>query len=231
MLKKAIVLLSGGLDSSTVLALARSKGYECYCLSFVYGQKNSFEIEAAKKLAKIYQAKEHIIIDIDLTVFTSSSLTSALKVPEYQDLGHLKNGEVPNTYVPGRNTILLAYAFAYAESLGIADIFIGCNSVDYSNYPDCRPEYIEKYEQTINLAKARVDGNIKIHAPLLHLSKSEIIILGRSLGVDYSLTTSCYNPDEDGHPCAGCDACLLRLGGFAKAGFVDPLSYIQRTTS
>ena len=226
MSKKAIVLLSGGLDSSTVLALAHSNEYECYCLSFVYGQKHLFEIESAKRLARIYEAKDHQIINIDLTVFFGSSLTSELAVPKHQNLEHLASGEIPTTYVPGRNTIFLAYAFAYAESLGIADIFIGCNAIDYSNYPDCRSEYIEKYEEMLNLAKARVGGNIKIHAPLLHLSKSEIILLGRSLSVDYALTTSCYNPDENGYPCSGCDACLLRLEGFAKAASTDPLDYI-----
>ncbi|MDJ1257492.1 MAG: 7-cyano-7-deazaguanine synthase QueC [Candidatus Midichloria sp.] len=224
--KKAIILLSGGLDSSTVLAVAKSEGYECYCLSFRYGQKHLFEIESAKNLAKIYDAVVHKIIDIDLTVFDGSSLTSALEVPKHTDLNHLKSGQIPSTYVHGRNTIFLSYAFAYAEALNISNLFIGCNAIDYGNYPDCRPEYISTYEKMINLAKARIQREIKIYAPLLHLSKSEIIILGKSLGVDYSLTTSCYNPYESGQPCSQCDACLLRVEGFTKAGLSDPLHYI-----
>jgi len=222
----AIVLLSGGLDSSTILATATADGYDCYCLSFRYGQKHLFEINSAIEIAKIYKAKEHKIVDIDLTIFKGSSLTSEMEIPKHSNLDHLKNKEIPSTYVHGRNTIFLSYAFAYAESLGASNIFIGCNAIDYSNYPDCRPEYIDSYEKMINIAKAKISNDIKIHAPLLHLSKSDIIILGNSLGVDYSLTTSCYEPDKNGYACGKCDACFLRRNGFNNAGLSDPINYV-----
>jgi 7-cyano-7-deazaguanine synthase len=223
---KAIILLSGGLDSTTILALAKSKGYECYCISFIYGQKHLVEIEAASKIAKLYNVVEHKIINIDLSIFQGSSLTSDVEVPKHKDLEHLKSKKIPSTYVHGRNTIFLAYAFGYAESININNIFIGCNSIDYSNYPDCRPEYLSIYERLLNIAKARVVKDIKIHAPLLHLTKTEIIMLGKSLGIDYSLTNSCYDPDMDSKACGRCDACLLRLKGFNDAGLSDPVSYI-----
>ena len=227
MQKKALILLSGGLDSTTVLAVACSEGYECHCISFVYGQRHALEIDFARKIAKLYDVKSHVVANADLSIFSGSSLTSDMQVPKHDDLSHLHDGVVPSTYVPGRNTIFLSYAFAYAESMDINNIFIGCNAIDYSNYPDCRPEYIEAFELLMNRARARVSDDIKIHAPLLHLAKSEIIILGNRLGVDYSLTSSCYSPNAEGVPCGCCDACLLRKGGFADAGMSDPLEYMK----
>lgn len=223
---KAVVLLSGGLDSSTVLAIAKSKGYDLYAMSFNYGQRNKFELESAKKVACSVGVVEHRIVDIDLRAFGGSSLTSEMRVEKdrtFEEIGH----GIPSTYVPVRNTIFLTYALAWAEVLGVLNIFIGVNALDSSGYPDCRPEYIEAYERMANLAtKIGVEkGGIKIHTPLLHLSKNEIIKEGLSLGVDYSLTNTCYDPSSEGLACGACDSCKLRKRGFEQLGLVDPVAY------
>lgn len=226
--KKAIVLLSGGLDSATTLAIARSEGFRCYALSFRYGQRHRLEIEAAKRIADSLGAVEHRCIDIDLAQFGGSALTdSAIEVPKDRaDLGD--PGRIPSTYVPARNTIFLSYALAWAEVLGAFDIFIGVNTTDYSGYPDCRAEFIRAFEKTANLATAAAvqgKGEYKIHTPIINMTKSEIILKGTKLGVDYSLTHSCYDPDEAGRSCGRCDSCRLRLKGFAEAGLRDPIEY------
>lgn len=225
--KKAVVLLSGGLDSATVLAIARSRGYEVYALSFRYGQRHSFELEAAKRVAEAGGATEHRIAQIDLRVFGGSALTDEIAVPKGRDVEEMGNG-IPVTYVPARNTIFLSFALAWAEVLGSSDVFIGVNALDYSGYPDCRPEFIEAYETMANLAtKAGVEGRqrLKIHTPLLSLTKAQIIAEGLRLGVDYGLTSSCYDPSSEGHPCGQCDSCLLRQKGFRENGMSDPLQY------
>lgn len=227
-MKKAVVLFSGGLDSTTSLAIARSSGYQCYCLSFYYGQKHKIEIEAAKKIISYFgDIKEHKIITIDLSSITFSALTSDIDVPKHNDLEHLQDNNIPLTYVPARNTIFLAYALAYAEVIGSVDIFIGANAIDYSNYPDCRPEYIDAFEKMANLGTVIgiKNGKIKIRAPLLYLSKSEIISEGIKLGIDYSLTMSCYDPGEQSSACGMCDSCLLRKQAFKKLGMNDPVQY------
>jgi 7-cyano-7-deazaguanine synthase len=226
----AVILLSGGLDSTTVLAVAQHEGFAVHALSFRYGQRHASEIEAAKEIARKAGVVEHRVIDIDLAVFGGSALTAPTPVPKDRDLTALstQGGEIPITYVPARNTIFLSYALALAEVVGAADIFIGVNALDYSGYPDCRPEYIRAFEAMANLAtRAGVDGSarLKIRAPLISLTKAEIIELGTSLGVDYSATTSCYDPGENGSACGRCDACQLRLNGFAKAGVSDPIEY------
>jgi 7-cyano-7-deazaguanine synthase len=216
--KKAIILLSGGLDSATCLAYAKAKGFECYCLSFDYGQRHKFELKFANIQAKIQKAKEHKIAKIDLSTFGTSALTdSKIKVPKNRTHKQISK-EIPITYVPARNTIFLSYALAYAEVIKAHDIFIGVNSIDYSGYPDCRPKFIKSFEKTANLATAEaIKGNkIKIQTPLLKLSKAEIIKLGLQLGVDYSKTISCYDPDKNGIPCGKCDACQLRDKGFKE---------------
>lgn len=222
--RKAVVLLSGGLDSSTVLAIAREEGYETYALSFRYGQRHTEELDAAKKIAIDLGATQHVIADINLAVFGGSALTDpALDVPHRTSVNDLDTG-IPITYVPARNTVFLSFALAWAETLGSSDIFIGVSAVDYSGYPDCRPEYIEAYERMANLAtKAGVEGTqkLKIHTPLIDLTKAETIRRGLDLGVDYSLTHSCYDP-VDGRACETCDSCLLRGRGFAALGLVDP---------
>ena len=225
MSKKAVILLSGGLDSSTCLAIARDKRFELYALTVNYGQRHLFELESAKKVAQNFCVKKHSIIDINLSQFGGSALTDQIDVPKYQDESSME--EIPVTYVPARNTILLSIALARAETLNAFDIFIGVNAVDYSGYPDCRPEFIEKFEQTAKLAtKASVDGNnFKIHTPLIHMTKAEIIQLGIKFGIDYGLTSTCYDPKENGDPCGHCDACVLRLKGFDEAGIKDPLNY------
>jgi len=218
-------LLSGGLDSATSLAYARREGFECFALSFDYQQRHRVELEAAGKVAASLGAKQHLTLPIDLRLFGGSALTSEIEVPKTG----VSDG-IPVTYVPARNTIFLALALAWAEVLGAADIFIGVNAIDYSGYPDCRPEFIAAFEHMANLAtKAGVEGRtrMQIHTPLIKLSKSEIIKLGRELGVDFGLTHSCYDPDGRGRPCGLCDSCRLRLKGFADAGLHDPLQYPQ----
>lgn len=225
--KKAVVLLSGGLDSATILAIARAAGYEPYALSFSYGQRHSFELEAAKRVAASLGATQHRIATIDLRIFGGSALTDDIAVPKGRDEAEMGQG-IPITYVPARNTIFLSFALAWAEVLESSDIFIGVNALDYSGYPDCRPEYIEAYEKMANLAtKAGVEGrqHLKIHTPLIALTKAQIIHKGIELGVDYSLTSSCYDPFPDGQPCGECDSCLLRQKGFRENGTEDPLVY------
>jgi 7-cyano-7-deazaguanine synthase len=224
-MKKAIILLSGGIDSATCAAIARSKGYRLYALSFSYGQRHRVELRAAKKIAGVFRVAEHKIITIDLRTFGKSSLTAPLPVPKNRSMKHLKN--IPSTYVPARNTIFLSYALAWAEALGITDIFIGVNAVDYSGYPDCRPEYIKAFQTMTGLAtKAGVQGRkIRIHAPLIKLTKAEIIKKGHALGLDYRLTHSCYDPSPAGEACGECDSCLIRKNGFKEAGVKDPTRY------
>ena len=221
-MKRAVVLLSGGLDSATVLAMARAQGFECYALSVDYGQRHHAELAAAQRVAREFGAREHRVINIDLTAFGGSALTDAnIAVPEHASSG------IPLTYVPARNTIMLSLALAWAEVLQAQDIFIGVNAVDYSGYPDCRPEFVAAFERMANLAtKAAVEGNpLTLHAPLLHLSKAEIIRAGVRLGVDYALTVSCYQADEQGRACGRCDSCRLRREGFAAAGVPDSTRY------
>ncbi len=226
---KAVVLLSGGLDSTTVLAKAVRDGFAIHALTFRYGQRHSAEIEAAKGLGRFYKVARHQVVDIDLTIFGGSALTADIAVPKDRDLDAGRgDGEIPITYVPARNTIFLSYALAFAEVIGSTDIFLGVNALDYSGYPDCRPEYIAAFERMANLAtRAGVEGAhpLRINTPLISLTKAEIIRLGTSLGVDYSLTTSCYDPSEGGAACGHCDACQLRLRGFAEAGIEDPIAY------
>ncbi|GAA4243206.1 7-cyano-7-deazaguanine synthase QueC [Dactylosporangium darangshiense] len=222
--RKAVVLLSGGLDSATVLAIAVHEGYETYALSFRYGQRHTVELDAADRVAKAIGAARHVVADIDLRVFGGSALTDdALAVPHHASADEL-GADIPITYVPARNTIFLSFALAWAETLDASDVFIGVNALDYSGYPDCRPEYIAAYEQMANLAtKAGVEGRqrLKIHTPLIELTKAETIRRGLALGVDYALTHSCYDP-VDGRACGTCDSCLLRGRGFAELGLTDP---------
>jgi 7-cyano-7-deazaguanine synthase len=226
-MKRAVVLLSGGLDSATVLAIVRSEGYVAYALSFSYGQRHEREMAAAEKVAQSLGAVEHRIARIDLRVFGGSALTGDLPIPQARSSEEMAR-EIPTTYVPARNTIFLSYALAWAEVLGATDIYLGVNAVDYSGYPDCRPEFIRAFEQLANLAtRAGIEGScFRIHAPLLSLSKAEIIARGVSLGVDYLLTHSCYDPAGDGRACGVCDSCQLRLKGFQEAGLSDPISYV-----
>lgn len=219
-----MVLLSGGLDSTTVLAIARAEGWRPYALSFSYGQRHQVELDAARRVAQVLGVEAHVVARIDLRAFGGSALTSELAVPHHDRVEQL-GADIPVTYVPARNTIFLSFALAYAETLDAADIFIGVNALDYSGYPDCRPEYLAAYEAMANLAtKAGVEGHrpLRIHAPLIDLSKAEIIRRGLALGVDYGLTHSCYDPDGSGRPCGTCDSCLLRAKGFAEAGISDP---------
>jgi 7-cyano-7-deazaguanine synthase len=226
--KKAVVLLSGGLDSATTLAVAGSERFQCYALTFAYGQRHKQEIEAAKKVAVSLGAPVHRIIEIDLAVFGGSALTdSAIDVP--RDGADMDSStQIPVTYVPARNTIFLSYALAWAEVLGAFDIFIGVNSTDYSGYPDCRAEFITAFERIANLATAAAvedKGRYRIRTPIIEMTKAQIIQTGTKLGVDYSLTHSCYDPDEQGRSCGRCDSCRLRLKGFAEAGLKDPIEY------
>ncbi|WP_419228908.1 7-cyano-7-deazaguanine synthase QueC [Gordonia sp. CPCC 205515] len=222
----AVVLLSGGLDSTTVLAIANDLGYMSYALSFRYGQRHHVELDAARRVAGSIGVERHEIVDIDLRTFGGSSLTSDVAVPKHDSADALAQ-DIPNTYVPARNTIFLSFALAYAEVVGARDIFLGVNALDYSGYPDCRPEYIAAYETMANLAtRAGVDGQrLSIHTPLISMTKAEIVRRGTELGVDYSVTSSCYDPDASGSPCGHCDSCLLRLRGFEEAGMNDPLKY------
>ena len=223
----AVVLLSGGLDSTTVLAVARREGFTPYAMTFRYGQRHAVEIEAARRVASAHGVANHVVVDIDLRLWGGSALTGDVAVPKDRDVAH-PTDEIPVTYVPARNTIFLSFALAWAETLNAQAIFIGVNALDYSGYPDCRPEYVAAFEQMANLAtRAGVEGTqrLTIHAPLQHLSKAEIIRLGHELGVDYAITTSCYDPAPDGTACGRCDACQLRRRGFADAGVADPIAY------
>jgi 7-cyano-7-deazaguanine synthase len=228
-LPPAIVLLSGGLDSATCLAIARRDGFEPVALSFRYGQRHDVEVEASRRLAE-RDGVEHVVCEIDLRTFGGSALTADIAVPKHDRVDELDEGSIPVTYVPARNTIFLSYALALAEVRGAADIYIGVNALDYSGYPDCRPEFIAAFQAMADLAtRAGVEGErpLTIHTPLIDLTKAAIIALGRSLGVDYGLTTSCYDPSPEGLACGRCDSCLLRAKGFREAGGIDPTRYEQ----
>jgi 7-cyano-7-deazaguanine synthase len=229
MKKKAVILLSGGIDSTTVMAIAIAEGYEIFSLSFCYGQRHAVEIEAARRVATAFRAKKHLVMDINLSKIGGSALTDDIPVPKLRSEEELLSG-IPTTYVPARNTIFLSYGLAWAEVLEVSDIFIGVNAVDYSGYPDCRPEYIEAFEIMSNLAvRTTVEGGsrIIIHAPLIRMTKADIIRKGVALGVDYRLTHSCYDPRSDGKACGQCDSCILRKKGFREAGVTDPATYIE----
>ncbi len=224
---KAVVLLSGGIDSATTLAIAGNEGFNVYALSFRYGQRHALELEAARRIAERFKVNQHLIVDIDLRKIGGSALTADINVPKNRGVEEMKK-DIPVTYVPARNTIFLSYALAWAEVIGAGDIFIGVNVLDYSGYPDCRPEYIAAYEKMANLAtRAGVEGKqqLKIHTPLIRMSKSEIIRKGIELSVDYSLTHSCYDPSSSGEACGECDSCILRLKGFLEAGLKDTVRY------
>ncbi len=226
-MKKAVVLMSGGLDSTTTAAIARSEGFELFGLTVNYGQRHEFELTAARRVGQFFHLSDHKFINIDLSSFGGSALTADIPVPKDRSDEQIGTG-VPITYVPARNTVLLSLALAYAETSGAFDIFLGVNSVDYSGYPDCREAFIESFQQTANLATAAAvegKGRFRVHAPLMKLDKGQIIARGLSLGVDYSLTHSCYDPDSQGRSCGHCDACLLRLHGFQAAGIADPIRY------
>ncbi len=230
--KKAVVLTSGGLDSTTVLAMARDQGYAIHCLSFDYGQRHRFEIGAARNVARFFDAEQHLIIPIDLKAIGGSALTADIAVPKHRNDAQMA-ASIPVTYVPARNTIFLSFALAWAETLSAGDIFIGVNALDYSGYPDCRPEYIDAFQAMANLAtKATVEHklNIRIHAPLIQMTKAQIIQTGDALGVDYSLTHSCYDPSPAGEACGHCDSCVLRRKGFQAAGIADPTRYCSGST-
>lgn len=235
MSKPAVVLVSGGLDSATVLAIAQSRGFECHALTFAYGQRHAVEIEASRKVAAAAKVKRHIVLPIDLRVFGGSALTADIAVPKGRDEAQMASA-IPVTYVPARNTIFLSFALAWAEVLGARDIFIGVNALDYSGYPDCRPEFVAAFQHMANLAtKAAVEDSaagvgaphLTIHAPLIDFTKADIVAKGIALGVDFSLTRSCYDPSPDGLACGECDSCRLRLKGFAAAGAVDPAPYLH----
>lgn len=225
-MNKAVCLLSGGLDSATCLAVARRDGFECYALSFDYGQRHRVELRAASRMAQTLGAARHAVLTIDMRLFGRSALTDNIAVPKGRSVREMESS-IPSTYVPARNTVFLSFALAWAEVLETSDIFIGVNALDYSGYPDCRPEYIEAFERMANLAtKAGVEGRIRvrIHTPLIHLSKAEIVRLGHEAGVDFGLTHSCYDPDPSGRSCGQCDSCILRRKGFQEAGLSDPLA-------
>ncbi len=233
MRKNAVVLSSGGLDSTTVMAIAKTEGYEVYSLSFNYGQRHALELKAAKAVAEALAAKKHLMIDLDLGKIGGSALTEGIGVPKARNVDEMRE-EIPVTYVPARNTIFLSYALAWAEVVGASDIFIGVNAIDYSGYPDCRPEYIRAFENMANLAlKAAVEGRmrIRIQAPLIRMTKAEIIRKGVELGIDYRLTHSCYDPSLEGKACGQCDSCLLRKKGFREAGIPDPTVYLDLSSS
>ncbi len=230
---RAVLLLSGGLDSSTTLAIARAQGFDVYALSFRYGQRHSSELEAAKRVARQCGVSKHVTVEIDLRLFGGSALTSDIEVPKGRGLEEME-ASIPVTYVPARNTIFLSYSLAWAEVLGAGDIFIGVNAVDYSGYPDCRQEYIKAFESMANLAtKAGVEGTqqVRIHTPLIELTKAQIIQKGLELGVDYSITLTCYDPSPRGEGCGECDACRLRLRGFAENGVADPAPYLHEAVA
>jgi 7-cyano-7-deazaguanine synthase len=225
--KSAVVLLSGGLDSTTTLAIAKHEGFRLHALTFQYGQRHAIEIAAARRVAQAIGVERHVIVDIDLRLFGGSALTEDLAVPKNRTQDEISEG-IPITYVPARNTVFLAYALAFAEVTGSEDIFIGVNALDYSGYPDCRPEFIQAFEAMANLAtKAAIEGHqrLQIHTPLMQFSKAQIVQRGRELGVDFGLTHSCYDPSPDGSSCGQCDSCLMRLKGFAEAGLADPIAY------
>ncbi len=227
--RAAVVLLSGGLDSATCAVIAKSEGFEVYAISFRYGQRHDCELTAAERVALAAAARKHIVVDIDLKQFGGSALTGDMAVPKKRSVEEMGD-DIPATYVPARNTVFLSLALAWSETLGAGDIFIGVNALDYSGYPDCRPEYIEAFERMANLAtKAAVQGKrpVRIHTPLISLTKAEIIRRGLDLGVDYGMTSSCYDPSPDGAACGQCDACLLRLRGFAENGIEDPARYVD----
>ena len=224
---KAVVLLSGGLDSSTTLAIALKQGFECHALTFRYGQRHAAELDAARRVASHMDVDEHVMVDLPQAVFAASALTAGPAVPKGRSTEELTAG-IPVTYVPARNTVFLSIALAWAETLGARDLFIGINAVDYSGYPDCRPEFLEAFQRMATLAtKAGVEGDqeFRVHAPLIRMSKAEIVRTGLELGVDYSLTSTCYSPSADGRACGQCDACQLRLKGFAEIGAADPARY------
>jgi len=225
MSNKAVILLSGGLDSTTCLAIAKNQGFDLNALTLNYGQRHDFELKSAQKIVDHFKIKNHSVVNINLAQFGGSALTDEIDVPK--DRSESEMTDIPLTYVPARNTVFLSLALAWAETLNAFNIFIGVNVLDYSGYPDCRPEYIAAFEKTANLAtKAGVSGErFKIHTPLINMKKSEIILNGLKLGVDYSLTSSCYDPLKNGTPCGHCDACILRLKGFQEADAIDPLSY------
>lgn len=229
-MQPAVVLLSGGLDSTTTLAIAKSQGFDVYALSFRYGQRHAVELDAAQRIANSSAVAQHVVIDIDLRVFGGSALTADIAVPKGRDVSEM-GAEIPVTYVPARNTVFLSFALAWAEVLRASDIFIGVNALDYSGYPDCRPEYVSAFEHLASLAtRAGTAENrrLSIHAPLIELSKAEIIRLGMTLGVDYGMTRSCYDPTDAGVACGLCDSCQLRLKGFAENGLADPAPYSVR---
>lgn len=227
--KPAVILSSGGLDSTTVMAIAREQGFDLYSLSFNYGQRHAFELAAAESVARELGVKQHLVIRTDLTGIGGSALTADIDVPKNRITDNEESQDIPITYVPARNTIFLSYALAWAEVLGAADIFLGVNAVDYSGYPDCRPAYLQAFAKMANLAtRAGVEGTtrVEIHAPLIHMTKAEIIQKGNQLGIDYALTHSCYDPDPSGLACGACDSCILRTKGFKEAGIDDPTRYI-----
>jgi len=225
MKKKAVVLASGGLDSTTIMAMAQHEGYDIYALTFDYGQRHKIELKAAQKVAKFFGAKKHLILHIELNTIGGSALTENIPMPQGRKTKEIRSSGIPITYVPARNTIFLSYALAWTEVLEATDIFIGVNAIDFSNYPDCRPEFVKSFQRTANLAtKAGMEGKkITIHAALMYMTKGEIIKKGISLGVDYSMTHSCYNPGKNGLPCGKCDSCLLRKKGFEEAGIKPEL--------
>ncbi|MBV8977660.1 MAG: 7-cyano-7-deazaguanine synthase QueC [Alphaproteobacteria bacterium] len=228
--RQAVILLSGGLDSATALAIAQSEGFAVSALSLSYGQRHAIELEAARRIARSRAVARHAVVDVDLAQFGGSALTAAIDVPKDRVPAEMVS-EIPATYVPARNTVFLSLALAFAETIGAFDIFIGANALDYSGYPDCRPEYLDAFEAMANLAtKAGVEGTQRwrIHAPLLHMTKAEIIRRGTELGVEFASTHSCYDPDPAGKACGACDSCLLRLKGFAEAGLRDPATYADR---
>lgn len=230
--KKAVVLTSGGLDSTTVLAMAKHDGFKVYSLSFSYGQRHSHELRAAKKIAAALSVEKHMVVNIDLNKIGGSALTDDIAVPKDRDADHMPD-DIPITYVPARNTIFLSYGLAWAEVLGATDIFIGVNAVDYSGYPDCRPEYISAFERMANLAtRAGVQGEtvVKIQTPLMEMTKAQIILTGTRLGIDYGMTHSCYDPTDDGLACGCCDSCVLRKKGFEEAEVKDPTAYARKTS-
>lgn len=230
-MKRAVALASGGLDSSTVLALARKQGFDVYALSFDYGQRHRCELEAARRVAQSLGITHHVVASVDLRAFGGSALTANIEVPKSRAIEEI-SGDIPVTYVPARNTIFLSMALGWCEVLKAQDIFIGVNAVDYSGYPDCRPEFLEAFERLANLAtKAGVEGvsRFQIHAPLLHMTKAQIISAGIAAGVDYSLTHSCYDPTPEGFACGACDSCIIRRNGFLDAGISDPTQYKNKS--